>query len=184
MAANVQVKMDAAKSEVKKAKSKLKLVVDGLAQDITGLKRQVRPLIPALQQMLRFAGQAGSVGQNIALPGPEPVRKIRPKTVGTGSKVGGVQARSVGSSSSGRGNVMRTPFGQRDEDPLVNLVSILASLETIVSKLDGLNNKITGIAYAHTHSHTHLGLVLYSSCSLCFRPHTHTFSSLLTRATW
>ena len=84
-------------------------------------------------------------GQTLALPGPEPVRKIRPKSVGTAGK--GAQARSVGSSSlnSGHGNVIRTPFGQRDEDKeRVCVSTILSNLESILHNLDGLNNKLIG----------------------------------------
>ena len=72
--------MDAVKAENKKLKAKAKLAVDGIAQDVAGLKRQVRPIIPTLHQMLRLAGQSGATGQTAAAPGPEPVRKVRPKS--------------------------------------------------------------------------------------------------------
>jgi len=44
--------VDAVTGENKKIKAQLKQVKDGLAQDVLGLKRQVRPLIPALHQVL------------------------------------------------------------------------------------------------------------------------------------
>jgi hypothetical protein len=134
--------MDAVKAENKKLKAKAKLAVDGIAQDVAGLKRQVRPIIPALHQMLRLAGQSGATGQTAAAPGPEPVRKVRPKSVG----IKGALERSVGSSASaGHGNVLRTPFGQRDvHKEAVNIQSILAKLESVAKNLDGINDKISG----------------------------------------
>ena len=44
--------MDAVTAQNKKCNAQLKLIKDGLAQDILALKRQVRPLIPALHQVL------------------------------------------------------------------------------------------------------------------------------------
>jgi hypothetical protein len=56
-------------------------------------------------------------------------------------------SRSGGSmGSAGHGNVLRTPFGQRDEDKeRVNVLTILSNLESIVVNLDNLNQKISGL---------------------------------------
>ena len=137
-----QAKLDASRAENKKLRAKEKLVSDGISQDISSLKRQVRPLIPALHQMLRLAGQAGATGQNVATPGPEPVRKFRPTSVGSKGKL----PRSVGSSAAtARGNVLRTPFGDRDEEKeRVNVVAILSNLQSLSGTLDGLKAKIAG----------------------------------------
>lgn len=115
---------------------------DGISQDVSSLKRQVRPLIPALHQMLRLAGQSGAIGQTLASPGPEPVRKFRPTSVGSKGK----HPRSLGSSSSaGHGNVLRTPFGEREEDKeRVNVVAILSNLQSLSGTLDGLKAKLVG----------------------------------------
>ena len=68
-------------------------------------------------------------------------------------------SRSVGSmGSAGNGNVLRTPFGQREEDKeRVNVLTILSNLESIVVNLDSLNQKISGLTLC---SLTHTLLVL------------------------
>jgi len=68
-------------------------------------------------------------------------------------------SRSVGSmGSAGHGNVLRTPFGQREEDKeRVNVLTILSNLESIVVNLDSLNQKISGLTLR---SLTHTLLVL------------------------
>jgi len=100
--------------------------------------------LEALCQVLRLAGHSGAAGQTASIPGPEPVRKVRPKSVGAAGR--GPLSRSVGSmANSGHGNVLRTPFGQRDEEKeRVNVLTILSNLESIVVNLDGLNKKIGG----------------------------------------
>lgn len=70
-------------------------------------------------------------------------------------------SRSVGSvGSAGHGNVLRTPFGQRDEDKeRVNVLTILSNLESIVVNLDSLNQKISGLTLRSPRARSRLSLL-------------------------
>jgi hypothetical protein len=135
----VQRKGAAVQAENRKIKAELKRITDGLLQDIVSMKRQVRPLIPALHHLLRLHGVGGATGHTVALPGPELVRKSRPNSVSSKGKT----TASVGSSSCApHGNVMRTPLGLRDEDKSPNFGVLFANLQSVVANLDALNIKM------------------------------------------
>ena len=143
----------------------------------THTPKQVRPIIPAMHQMLRLAAKSTEDGS-----------KARPQTaatrygfacvcvyvgvVGAGGgehihihthvcKIAYVytlqRAQTHAHRAGGHGNVLRTPIGQRperQEGVSVSVETMLSKLEHIVTNLDAINQRITGV-HAHMHACMH-----------------------------